>query len=119
MKNFNLKAYRKVSIFALLGIFVTISACSSVQVGRDFDINHFTRAVKPGVTSKNEVVSMLGQPVSSGISVDKNGVSSEEWMYFYGSGNLPKMDNTKIKVLQIRFDKNGNISRYNWSKSKE
>lgn len=119
MKNFNLKASRKLCLFALPGLLLSLSACSSLQVGRDFDINSFIQSVKPGVTSKMEIENRLGQPMSSGISVDKNGVASEEWMYFYGTGNLPKMDKTKIKILQIRYDQNGKIRTYNWSKSKE
>ena len=119
MKHFNIKMGRKLYIFALLGSLVTIPGCSSLTVGHNFDINTFTLNIKTGETTKAQVRSWLGEPLSSGISVDKKGVSSEEWMYFYGSGNLPKMDKTKVKILQIRFDKNGRISTYNWSRSKE
>jgi len=106
--------------FSLITLLITLqlSGCSSVQVGRDFDVQIFNSSVKANVTTKNQVKSWLGEPGSTGISLDKDGEFSTEWMYFYGAGSLSNMTNAKIKILQIRFNKNGIINSYNWSDSK-
>ncbi|MCW8900018.1 MAG: hypothetical protein OQK75_02705 [Gammaproteobacteria bacterium] len=97
---------------------ILLSGCSSVQVGRDFDVQLFSSMVKAGETNKTQVHGWLGAPSSTGVSLDKDGELSEEWLYFHGGGTLPKMQDTKIKILQIRFSKKGVIKSYNWSNSK-
>ena len=103
-------------IFLLLTLQLT--GCSSVQVGQDFDVQLFNTKVKANTTTKSQVKSWLGEPSSTGISLDKDGELSTEWMYFYGAGTLSNMNNAKLKILQIRFNKNGIINSYNWSNSK-
>jgi len=95
-----------------------LSGCSSVKVGRDFDVQLFNNSVKTQVTTKSEVRRWLGEPGSTGISLDKEGELSDEWMYFYGAGTLSNMQKAKLKILQIRFNKSGVINSYNWSDSK-
>ena len=56
--------------------------------------------------------------MSTGISQKADGERLVEWDYFYGSGQLPNMKDTKIKTLQIRFDKNGTLRSYNWTGNK-
>lgn len=119
MKNAGRNQFKTLSaITVFLTIMFSLSACSTVQVGHDFDVQLFNSMVKSGVSTKAQIQSWIGTPSSIGASVDKDGETSEEWMYFSGVGELPKMANTHIKILQIRFDKNGVVRSYNWSNSK-
>lgn len=111
--------FRKLSIVTLfVTLLLNLTACSTVQIGRDFDVQLFNSMVKPHESTKSQVQGWLGSPSGIGASVDKDGESSEEWMYFFGAGELPKMANTQIKILQVRFNKNGVVRSYNWSNSK-
>lgn len=113
--------HKKKKLFILsLFLFVTLqlTGCSSIQVGRDFDVQLFNSMVKAQTTTKAQVLGWLGSPNSTGIAVEKDGEKSDEWMYFYGTGSLSKMDDAKLKILQIRFSKNGTVNSYNWSNSK-
>ena len=105
----------KFILVPFLLLLTLLSGCSSVQVGRDFDVQLFNSLVKAGETTKIQVQGWLGKPGSTGMSLDKDGEVSEEWMYFHGAGTLPKMQDTKLKILQIRFSKKGVINSYNWS----
>jgi len=111
----------KALITSIVFLFLTLqlAGCSSVQVGRDFNVQLFNSSAKANVTTKSQVRSWLGEPGSTGISLDKDGELSDEWMYFYGAGTLSNMQNAKLKILQIRFNKNGIINSYNWSNSKQ
>lgn len=104
----------------LLFIFLTLqlTACSSIQIGQKFNVQLFATKAKIGVTTNTQVQAWLGSPNSTGISVDKDGEQLDEWMYFNGTGTLPKMANTKLTILQVRFNKHGVLSSYNWSDSK-
>jgi len=106
------------ALIALLFFTLQLAGCSSVQVGRDFDVQLFNSSVKANVTTRNQVQNWLGEPGSTGFSLDKDGELSTEWMYFYGAGTLSNMKNAKLKILQIRFNKNGIVNSYNWSNSK-
>jgi len=110
----------KLSVTSVVFLLLTLqlAGCSSVQVGRDFDVQLFNSSAKANITTKSQVQAWLGEPSSTGISLDKDGELSTEWMYFYGSGELSNMNNAKLKILQIRFNKNGIINSYNWSNSK-
>lgn len=110
------KKFFLITFFLFLTIQLT--GCTSIQVGREFDVQLFDSMVKVKETTKTQVVSWLGSPKSTGISLDKDGEKSEEWMYFHGTGSLSKMENAKLKILQIRFNKNGFVISYNWSNSK-
>jgi outer membrane protein assembly factor BamE (lipoprotein component of BamABCDE complex) len=100
------------SIIALL-----LVACSNVEVGRDFDMHALEMKIQRGVTTQNEVRTWLGAPTSEGVSVDTGGNSFDEWTYYFASGKLPSMSNAKVKVLQVKFDKEGIVRGYNWSVS--
>lgn len=104
----------------MLFLFLTLQlgACSSIQVGRDFDVQLFNSMVKTHVSTKAQVKSWLGNPSSTGVSMDKDGEVSEEWMYYYGAGKVASKEAATLKILQIRFDKNGLVNSYNWSNSK-
>lgn len=118
MKNYTGAKNKLMFILVPFLLFLTLlSGCSSVQVGRDFDVQLFNSMVKSGKTTKTQVHQWIGSPSSTGMHVAKDGEISEEWLYFYGAGKLPKMEDTRIKILQIRFSENGVINSYNWSNS--
>lgn len=103
----------------LLSVLVLLlSACGTVQIGRDFDVKAFEEIVGMADMSKAQVQDLLGAPKGTGVAVDKDGKRLDEWLYFYGTGQLPSMSDTTIKSLQIRFKKNGMVQSYNWSYSK-
>jgi len=110
----------KKSIISIVFLFLMLqlAGCSSFHVGHDFNILLFNSSVKVNSTTKAQVKKWLGEPNSTGISLDKDGEISNEWMYFYGTGAFSNMQNAKLKILQIRFNKNGIINSYNWSNSK-
>ena len=95
-----------------------LSACGTVQIGRDFDVKAFEEIVGMADMSKAQVQDLLGAPKGTGVAVDKDGVHVDEWLYFYGTGQLPSMSDITIKTLQIRFKKNGMVQSYNWSYSR-
>jgi len=100
----------------LVSIFVLVlAACSTVQIGRDFDIRVFEASVERGVTTQNQVRKLLGAPASTGINVDTGGERFEEWTYYSASGKLPDMAGAKIRILQIKFDQQGIVRGYYWS----
>jgi outer membrane protein assembly factor BamE (lipoprotein component of BamABCDE complex) len=97
-------------------LFLTgLSACSTVQVGRNFDLHAFESRVQRGETSQAQVRGWLGEPASVGEAVDTNGQRFDEWTYYYGTGQLPDMENARLKILQIKFDRSGLVRGYNWS----
>ena len=103
---------------AALFLLMTLTACSTIQVGSDFDLRAFESNAQAGETKKEQVRNWLGEPKSTGISQESNGERLEEWGYFYGAGKLPNMTDAKLKTLQIRFDKKGILRSYNWADSK-
>ena len=104
--------------FFLLVLFSLLSACSTVQIGQDFNVQAFEEIASMAEMSKAQVKNLLGEPKGKGIAVEADGERLDEWVYFYGTGQLPAMSDTTIKMLQIRFDKSGMIRSYNWSYSK-
>lgn len=109
----------KIIFVPLLLVITLLGGCSAIQVGKDFDMQKFSSKVRAGTTTKTEILSWLGKPGSTGVNLDKDGETSEEWMYFFGTGTLPKMQDTRLKILQVRFSKNGVVNSYNWSTGKE
>ena len=91
-----------------------LAGCSSVQIGRDFDAATFDRQAKLGATNQTQVKALLGNPMSQGFSIEA-GKRLTEWVYYFGTGKLPGLANARFKLLQIRFDAQGNIKSYNWS----
>ena len=104
-------------IFILVS-FMTIISCGTVQIGQDFKLQTFASHAEPGKTKKEQVLSWLGKPMSTGISQKADGERLVQWDYFYGTGQLPGMKDAKIKTLQIRFDNSGTLRSYNWTGNK-
>ncbi len=103
---------------AALFLLMTLTSCSTIQVGKDFDLHVFESKALAGETKKEQVRDWLGEPKSTGISQEANGERFEEWGYFYGAGRLPNMTDAELKTLQIRFDREGLLRSYNWADSK-
>ncbi len=101
----------------LLFVITLLTGCSTIEVGRDFDMQAFERLVKIGETTKAQVRSKMGSPKNTGISINRDGERLVEWLYFYASGKLSGMDDAQLKILQIRFDKGGILRSYNWTNS--
>ena len=101
---------------AILFMITLLSGCSTINAGRDFDMQAFERIVKVGETTKTQVRNKMGSPKNKGISISRDGERLVEWLYFYASGKLPGMDDAQLKILQIRFDKGGILRSYNWTK---
>jgi len=95
-----------------------LSACGSVKVGRDFDVGVFAAKLEQGVTTQDTVRSWLGEPTSVGVSLATDGERFDEWDYYYAEGEMNDMSSAKVKILQIKFDKQGKVRSYNWSASK-
>ena len=107
------------SKFLLVSFFIVLlmTGCGSIQIGRDFDVKAFESMAKVDETSNDQVRKVLGEPKSSGISINGNGERLVEWVYFYGAGKMSKMDEASLKILQVRFDKKGKLRSYSWSNS--
>ena len=103
-----------ISIVALL-----LTACGTVQVGRDFDMRAFETKIERGVSTQNQVHTWLGAPTGTGMNVDTGGERFDEWIYYSASGKLPCMAGAKVRILQIKFDKQGVVRGYRWSISDE
>jgi outer membrane protein assembly factor BamE (lipoprotein component of BamABCDE complex) len=102
----------------LFAVFL-LSACGTVKVGRDFDVGVFAAKLEQGVTTQEQVRSWMGEPTSVGVSLATDGTRFDEWDYYYAEGELPDMSTAKVKILQIKFDKQGKVRSYNWSASKQ
>ena len=98
-------------------IIFSLAACGTVQVGHDFDMQAFETRIERGTTKQSDVRSWLGTPAGTGVNVDTSGEHFDEWTYYFASGKLSDMSGTKVKTLQIKFDKQGIVRGYNWSAS--
>ena len=94
-----------------------LTACGSIQAGKDFDMHTLQSKVERGVSTQNQVTAWIGTPTATGISMDASGESLDEWAYYFASGKLSDLSGAKVKMLQIRFDKQGVVRSYNWSTS--
>ena len=114
-KEFHKEVNMRYRIFiAMLGL-TALVGCSTVQVGKDFDLHTFESKVQRGATTQAQVRGWLGAPSGVGVAVDTGGERYEEWSYYYGEGQLPNMPDARLKILQIKFDRNGVVRGYNWS----
>ena len=102
----------------LFAAVVMNSGCSTVQVGRDFDLNAFDQQVQRGTTTQDQIQALLGRPTGTGVAVESNGERFTEWTYYFASGRLPNMPDAKVKYLQVRFDQQGVVQAYSWSGEK-
>jgi len=94
-----------------------LAACGTVQVGRDFDVRAFETKIERGVSTQGQIRAWLGAPTGTGVNVDTGGERFDEWTYYFASGKLPDMSGANVKMLQIKFDKQGIVRGYNWSTS--
>lgn len=111
----NMKKNYPVTIVMLFMIML-LAGCSTIQVGRDFDMQTFESIVKVGKTTKAQIRNKMGSPKNKGVSIKSDGERLDEWLYFYATGKLSGMDDAQLKILQIRFDKKGILRSYNWTK---
>lgn len=102
---------------AIVLLISALAACSAVQVGQDFDLRAFEARIERGVSTQSQVRAWLGAPAGVGVNVDTGGERFEEWTYYSASGRLPDMAGAKVKMLQIKFDKQGIVRGYSWSDS--
>ncbi len=104
---------------AILLIVISLAACGTIQAGQNFDMSAFETKVVRGASTQKEVHAWLGAPAGKGINVDTGGEQFDEWTYYFASGRLPDMSGAKVKMLQIKFDKQGIVRGYNWSTSEQ
>lgn len=102
---------------AIAIITLLLAACGTVQVGRDFDVRSFETKVERGVTTQDQVRSWFGAPANTGVNVDTGGERFDEWTYYFAAGRLTDVSAMRVKMLQIKFDKQGVVRGYNWSTS--
>ena len=107
---------RNIHVIWLIAFACVLSACASVQLGRDFDLQSFENRVQHGVTTRAQVLEWLGEPRSTGVSVEVDGRRYEEWTYLSGEGHLPGMKDARFKILQIKFDQQGVVRSYEFTK---
>ena len=106
-------------ILIILFFVVFLGACASVKVGRDFDVGVFAAKLEQGVTTQTQVRSWLGEPTSVGVSLATDGERFDEWDYYYAEGQMSDMSTAKVKILQVKFDRQGKVRSYNWSASRQ
>lgn len=105
----------RISLILAIILSTTLSACATVQLGRQFDLNAFASRVERGVTTQAQVQQWLGAPKGTGTVVSTGGETYEEWTYFYGYGKMGNMSHAEMKMLQIKFDRQGIVRGYNYS----
>ena len=91
------------------------AACTTIKVGDEFDLNAFAGKVRRGVTTQADVKSWLGAPAGTGVAVDTGGERYDEWIYYHGAVKVPGSKDSRVRVLQIKFDQAGVVRGYNWS----
>jgi outer membrane protein assembly factor BamE (lipoprotein component of BamABCDE complex) len=104
-----------ISLILVIILSTALSACATVQLGRQFDLNAFATRVERGVTTQAQVQQWLGPPKGTGTAVSTSGETYEEWTYFYGYGKIGNMSHAETKILQIKFDRQGIVRGYNYS----
>jgi len=100
---------------AVLFSIVLLSACSTIQAGRDFDVGMFAAKIQQNVTTQAEVRSWLGEPMGVGMAVESDGARYDEWDYYFAEGQIQDMSTAKVKILQVKFGKDGKVHSYNWT----
>ncbi len=54
-----------------------------------------------------------------GVSLESDGEHYDEWAYYFAEGDFPDMSGAKVKILQIKFDKQGKVRSFNWTTSRQ
>lgn len=75
----------------VLPLLLLLAACTTVRIGHEFD------------------------PAAFDAKVQRGGERFEEWSYYHGSVRIPGSKDSRITVLQIKFDQRGMVRAYNWS----
>ncbi|MDH4285266.1 MAG: outer membrane protein assembly factor BamE [Gallionellaceae bacterium] len=96
-------------------IALSLAACVTVKVGQDFDVRSFEAKIERGVTTRDQIRSWLGAPSNTGVNVDTGGDRYDEWTYYFAAGRLTETSVMRVKMLQVKFDKQGVVRGYNWS----
>lgn len=96
-------------------IVLSVAACSAVQIGQDFDMHSVDTRIERGITTQSQIRDRFGAPVSTGGSLDTGGERFDEWVYYFAAGKLLDLSGMRVKMLQIKFDKQGVVRGYNWS----
>lgn len=104
-------------IIVVLIMALLLSACGTAQVGRDFDVRSAAVKIERGVTTQQQISAWLGAPTGTGASIDANGERFDEWSYYFASGRLLDLAGARVKILQVKFDRQGVVRAYNWSAS--
>ena len=117
--NINKHIQKKSLVIHVISLFMILllAGCSTLQVGRDFDVQAFENMAEVGKTTKTQVRTTLGAPKSSGVALNRESERLVEWVYFFATGKISGMDDASLKILQIRFDQKGLMRSYNWSNS--
>jgi hypothetical protein len=110
---------RFLGICALLVVVAGLGACGSVKIGRDFDGADVATRIEQNVTTQSQVRGWLGEPATVGVSLATDGERFDEWTYYFAEGPVSDMSTAKVKLLQIKFDKQGKVRSYSWSASKK
>ena len=107
----------KNSLFALpLALFIlSITACTTIKFGNDFDPRSFEGWAKRGETTQSEVQKRLGPPTSKGGVVEHDGTYYTRWTYYHGTGKIYRLEDANLKVLEIRFNADKKVVSFNWS----
>jgi len=92
-----------------------LSACASIQLGHDFDIQILETKVVSGESTKGDIQTWLGAPTSTGITVHGDGKRTEKWTYYHAHGKLPGLKDARLKILEIQFDDQDQVYSYNWT----
>jgi outer membrane protein assembly factor BamE (lipoprotein component of BamABCDE complex) len=103
-----------VVISALAAPLLTLG-CTTMQVGREFNYAKFSQEIRPGTSDLAQVQTVLGPPMGKGLVVEADGSLYDQWTYYYGSVSPTSPERSRVKLLQIRFDKAGKVASYNWS----
>lgn len=99
----------------VLPALLALSACATVNVGREFDLQGFRDQARQGATTRAEVRAWLGAPAGAGMSVEASGERYEQWTYYHGTGRIPGMRDARFRILQMKFDPQGRLRAWNWS----
>jgi outer membrane protein assembly factor BamE (lipoprotein component of BamABCDE complex) len=107
-------ALRTLTFITLL---IGLAGCgtTSFQVGRDFDPGTFAVKVVRGKTTETDVLSWLGSPTSTGIRVETDGQRYTVWTYYFASGEMADLSDSRLKTLEVKFDQNSLVQGYAWS----
>ncbi|MDH5229291.1 MAG: hypothetical protein OEZ58_07065 [Gammaproteobacteria bacterium] len=110
-----MKYFTRLNKVILAVTLLGLSACATLHFGKDFDSDKFQQWVKQGQTSQDEVKSFLGEPTNRGKIFESNGSQYTRWVYYYAAGKPPNFKDARFKMLEVIFNSNKVVDRYNWS----